>query len=238
MSWSATLLEASEANPGPEAREALESSACQGRGGVDGQPEHQGYRGYKYGIRGPRDNPDPHLAKQAALADAARFGMIGLIATMGGGDPNAAQQAPWGREESSGTDEKGARGNIARRRHRRFGRRRRPRPVGRRRGWRRSRRRHRYRRARIWARSGDGARAGDRKRTRSPARRSRHQGTAMRDTMPNVNGRIPREVIQRIVRQNFGRFRLCYENSLRSNPNLQGARDREVRHRPAAAPWA
>ena len=32
----------------------------------------------------------------------------------------------------------------------------------------------------------------------------------------------PPEVIQRIVRQNFGRFRLCYENGLRSNPNLTG----------------
>jgi hypothetical protein len=29
-------------------------------------------------------------------------------------------------------------------------------------------------------------------------------------------------VIQRIVRQNFGRFRLCYENGRRTNPNLQG----------------
>jgi len=37
-----------------------------------------------------------------------------------------------------------------------------------------------------------------------------------------VNGRLPPEVIQRIVRQNYGRFRLCYENGLRSNPNLQG----------------
>jgi len=37
-----------------------------------------------------------------------------------------------------------------------------------------------------------------------------------------VNGRLPPEVIQRIVRQNFGRFRLCYENGLRTNPNLQG----------------
>jgi hypothetical protein len=36
-----------------------------------------------------------------------------------------------------------------------------------------------------------------------------------------VNGRLP-QVIQRIVRQNFGRFRLCYENGLRSNPSLQG----------------
>jgi len=37
-----------------------------------------------------------------------------------------------------------------------------------------------------------------------------------------VNGRLPPEVIQRIVRQNFGRFRLCYENGLRDNPNLTG----------------
>src|SRR5689334_9657332 len=35
-------------------------------------------------------------------------------------------------------------------------------------------------------------------------------------------GRLPPEVIQRIVRQNFGSFRLCYENSLRNCPNLQG----------------
>lgn len=37
-----------------------------------------------------------------------------------------------------------------------------------------------------------------------------------------TSGQIPREVIQRIVRQNFGRFRLCYENGLRQNPNLAG----------------
>jgi len=37
-----------------------------------------------------------------------------------------------------------------------------------------------------------------------------------------VSGRMPPEVIQRIVRQNFGRFRLCYENGLRNNPNLEG----------------
>ncbi|MBI4956955.1 MAG: AgmX/PglI C-terminal domain-containing protein, partial [Myxococcales bacterium] len=38
----------------------------------------------------------------------------------------------------------------------------------------------------------------------------------------NVSGRLPPEVIQRIVRQNFGRFRMCYEAALRNNPNLQG----------------
>ncbi len=37
-----------------------------------------------------------------------------------------------------------------------------------------------------------------------------------------VTGRLPPEVVQRIVRQNYGRFRMCYENGLRSNPNLTG----------------
>ena len=37
-----------------------------------------------------------------------------------------------------------------------------------------------------------------------------------------VSGHLPPEVVQRIVRQNYGRFRMCYENGLRSNPNLTG----------------
>jgi hypothetical protein len=37
-----------------------------------------------------------------------------------------------------------------------------------------------------------------------------------------VNGRLPPEVIQRIVRQSHGRFRLCYENGLGRNPALEG----------------
>jgi len=49
--------------------------------------------------------------------------------------------------------------------------------------------------------------------THSPSLR---QGTV------TVNGRLPPEVIQRIVRQSFGRFKLCYMSGLRSNPSLQG----------------
>lgn len=36
------------------------------------------------------------------------------------------------------------------------------------------------------------------------------------------NGSIPADVIQRIVRLNFGRFRNCYETGLRTNPSLAG----------------
>jgi hypothetical protein len=37
-----------------------------------------------------------------------------------------------------------------------------------------------------------------------------------------TNGHLPPEVIQRIVRQNDGRFRACYEQGLRANPSLTG----------------
>jgi hypothetical protein len=36
------------------------------------------------------------------------------------------------------------------------------------------------------------------------------------------SGSLPADIIQRIVRQNYGRFRMCYEGGLRSNPNLTG----------------
>ncbi|HEY8040552.1 MAG TPA: DUF2330 domain-containing protein [Polyangiaceae bacterium] len=44
----------------------------------------------------------------------------------------------------------------------------------------------------------------------------------LRQGATTVAGPMPLEVIQRIVRQNYGRFRLCYENALRQNPSLKG----------------
>ena len=39
-------------------------------------------------------------------------------------------------------------------------------------------------------------------------------------SVSSVSGRI--NSLVRIVRQSFGRFRLCYENGLRTNPKLEG----------------
>jgi hypothetical protein len=210
--------EVSEANP--DQKEGGTGARAKDEEGSMGNPNIRD-TGHKYGIQGPKDNPDPHLARQAALTEAAQFGMIGLIATMGGGDPNAPT-APWGREESSGTDEKSARGNM-------FGD-----AIGDSFG------------AGGLGLSGVGEGGGGRGEGigigefgfghgagTGPGQgigngrdrlRAGHAVRAphVRDTIPNVNGRLPPEVIQRIVRQNFGRFRLCYENSLRNNPNLQG----------------
>lgn len=37
-----------------------------------------------------------------------------------------------------------------------------------------------------------------------------------------LGGHLPADVIQRVVRMNFGRFRSCYDAGLRTNPSLQG----------------
>jgi hypothetical protein len=205
----------------PDQKEGGTGTRAKGEEGSMGNPNTKD-TGHKYGVQGPKDNPDPHLAKQAALQEAAQFGMIGLIATMGGGDPNAPT-APWGREESSGSDEKSARGNM-------FGD-----TIGDSFG------------AGGLGLSGVGEGGGGRGEgiglgnfgglghgagtgTGQGIGNGRgrlgggHQVKApkIREGATQVNGRLPPEVIQRIVRQNFGRFRLCYENGMRNNPNLQG----------------
>lgn len=178
--------------------------------------------GKRYGVKGPKDNPDPHIARQAALRDAAEFGMIGLLNSGAGGDPDAPT-APWGRDDSLGNDPLSARGNMwgdeigdsygagglglsgigegggGRGEGIGLG------SIG-----------------TIGHGAGTGkgqgfgsghGRLGGSHRTKPPR---------VRMGATSVSGRLPPEVIQRIVRQNFGRFRLCYENGLRNNPNLQG----------------
>jgi hypothetical protein len=211
--------EASEA--APERKEGSTGHRADGEEGSMGSP-HARDTGHKYGVQGPRDNPDPHLAKQAALQEAAQFGMIGLVATLRGGDPSAPT-AVWGREESSGADDKSARGAV-------FGD-----AIGDSRG------------TGGLGLTGDGERGGDRgegigvgeigglghgagtgdtqgigsDRGRLPGGR-RARALRAREGTTTVNGHLPPEVIQRIVRLNFGRFRLCYENGMRTNPTLQG----------------
>jgi hypothetical protein len=151
--------------------------------------------------------------------------MIGLLNAGGGADPNAPT-APWGREDSLGNDPMSARGNMwgdaigdA------FG-------VG----------------GLGLTGTGEGggckegscvgvgldhvgtighgAGGGDadgfgRNHGRLSGGREKHP-PSLRQGPTTVNGRLPPEVIQRIVRQNFGRFKLCYETGLRGNPALTG----------------
>jgi hypothetical protein len=176
----------------------------------------------RYAVQGPKDNQDMHLARQAALREATEFGMIGLLNTGAAGDPNAPT-APWGRDTSLGSDEISARGNMwgdeigdafgagglglsgigegggGRGEGIGLG------NIG-----------TLGHGAGVGTGQGFGAghgRLGGSHQTKAPK---------VRMGATTVSGRLPPEVIQRIVRQNFGRFRMCYEQGLGRNPNLEG----------------
>jgi hypothetical protein len=202
-------------------KEGGTGTRAKGEEGSMGNPNTK-LTGNRYGVQGPHDNPDPHIARQAALRDAAEFGMIGLLNSGAGGDPNAPT-APWGRDDSLGNDPLSARGNM-------WGN-----DIGESFG------------AGGLGLSGIGEGGGGRGEgiglggigtlghgagtgtgqgfgsghgRLGGSHRAKPPSVRMGATQ--VSGRLPPEVIQRIVRQNFGRFRLCYENGLRNNPNLQG----------------
>jgi len=50
----------------------------------------------------------------------------------------------------------------------------------------------------------------------------RTSGPSVRSSELSVSGRLPPELIRRVVRQNHPRFRSCYEAALMTNPNLTG----------------
>ncbi len=176
----------------------------------------------RYGVRGPKENPDPHIASQTALLDASKFGMIGLLNSGAGGDPGAPT-APWGRSDSLGNDPLSANGNM-------WGN-----EIGESFG------------GNGLGLSGIGEGGGGHGEGIGLGALGTighggglgdgqgfggghgHLGNAHHARPPQVriggttvSGHLPPEVIQRIVRQNFGRFRACYEDGLRANPNLQG----------------
>ncbi|HEY6728459.1 MAG TPA: AgmX/PglI C-terminal domain-containing protein [Polyangiaceae bacterium] len=179
----------------------------------------------RYAVEGPSDNADPHLARAQALNEATSFGIIAMLT----GDPNAPT-AHWGRDTSLGTDPRSAQGNM-------WGD-----DIGEAfgagglglsgigeggggnslgslglgnicmgggnclgHG------------AGLGLKDGFGNGVGSTRGGRKP-----NDPPRMREGVSQVSGRLPPEVIQRIVRQNFGRFRMCYEQGLASNPNLEG----------------
>jgi hypothetical protein len=183
--------------------------------------------GLRYGVKGPKDNPDPHIAsRREMLEDASKFGLIGILNSGAGGDAHAPT-ASWGREDSLGQDPLSANGNMWGRDIGdafgagglgltgigeggggngegiglgRFGTIGNGSGLGSGQGF----------------GNGNGASSGHLRGVHKVGVPTVRVGTAA------VSGRLPPEVIQRIVRQNFGRFRLCYENGLRNSPNLQG----------------
>jgi hypothetical protein len=179
----------------------------------------------RYAVAGNAAPEERRLSRQAALDEATTFGMVAMLT----GDPNSPT-APWGRDRALGSDAVSALGNmwgadigeafgagglgvtgldqgsgglgegigvgdIGGLGH----------GAGPGKG--------------LGFGPGDGGigssvgKTGGTHGTRAPT---------MRVGKLTLSGRLPPEVIQRTVRQNFGRFRLCYQQGLTRNPNLQG----------------
>lgn len=198
------------------------AEAARGDSGALGKPTAK-LANKRAGVAGPKDNMDPHLARERALDEARTFGMIGLLNSGPGGDPNAPT-SPFGRDSSLGTDDKSAQGNM-------WGD-----DIG-----------------DSWGSNGLGLTgigegAGGKGEGigingigtcggtvcsgleggfghslgRTPPGHKPRVPQMRPDGGTTVSGHLPAEVVQRIVRQNFGRFRMCYEQGLTRNPNLQG----------------
>jgi len=203
-----------------QAAEVVGSAAARGQAGAMGTILRTDRAG-RYGVQGPKDNPDPRLARDAALRDAQGFGAVELLGIIAASAPRALTAA-WTREATGGSDDENAAGRL-------FGERideatgsggldrTGPDPGG---GGGADA---------IGLRDMDGlgpgpggvdhgvgvGRAPD-QRAHAPA------PPRVRMANPTVNGHLPPEVIQRVVRENFGRFRFCYEAGLRANPSLRG----------------
>jgi hypothetical protein len=174
----------------------------------------------RYAVKGSPDNVDPHLARERALLEVETFGMIGVLQ----GSSENAPTTPWGERDASGKDFKSALGNmwgtnlddalgtgglglggpgvggggtcdgcIG---------------LGRIGG--------------LDHGLGDGPGGIGHGHGLLPSTYT-PKGIRMRVGETVVGGgQIPAEIIQRIVRQNFGRFRMCYEDGLRTNPGIGG----------------
>jgi len=181
-------------------------------------------RNGRYGVAGPSNNPNPHISHQQAMDEAKHFGLIGMLNAGLAGDPHAPT-APWGENEALGKDSISAQGNMwGDELKDAFG-------MG------------------GPGLSGIGEGGGGRGEgigLGTVNTIGHGSGTGLgqgfgdgggnlhnrghKDRVPTmrpdgktiVSGRLPPEVIQRIVRQNYGRFRMCYEQGLSRNPNLQG----------------
>ena len=230
-------------------KEGGTGTRAKGEQGAAGYPEPSPSK--RSAVKGPGDNNDPHLARQQALRDADDFGMIGLEnpaapppssppPVLREGAQSVRRIEELAEESKSATPSSAAKSKIASR----------PRggaplcspgdpmceslggdsgprtgnmwgdAVGKERGV-------------VGQAEGGGGLGlsdigvlggGAAQGSGSGRLGGSHPGVApqVRAGEAIVNGSLPMEIVQRIVRQNFGRFRLCYEQGLARNPELSG----------------
>jgi len=136
------------------------------------------------------------LTAQGALGEATEHGMIGLLNTGAAKDPNAPK-APRGRDAPLGADEAKKMEDMWGDEN--------DLALGTGQG-------------RLYRPSAQPGQA----QAESTSAKPRASAPQVRMGDVQVSGRLAPEVIKRIGRQNYGRFRLCYEQGLGRNPDLAG----------------
>ena len=99
-----------EAEPAPQRPRGLFGERAKAKEGKLGGSVSRAEPG-RVGVKGVPAQPDPHLARIAALQEAQEFGVIEQLDRVGRGDPDAPS-ASWGRLTSAGRDPRSARGNL------------------------------------------------------------------------------------------------------------------------------
>ena len=226
------MIEASAERDRKQREEAAEEAASESEGGTgeraageEGQmgKELAKQANKRWSIKGPKDNLAPKVAKKVAFNEFVDQSTVGLLNRLAMGDPNAPTSI-WGGDVSLGADEQSFRGNMW---GDDFG--------------------DSYGKNGLGlsgiGESGGGSglgiglgnvgtighgaglgggdgfgnhhgRLAKGHVTKTP--RVRPAGVT------TVTGRLPPQTIQRIVRNNYGSFRFCYQKGLESNPNLAG----------------
>lgn len=99
------------AEPEADGRERARSKCGERYGGSSGDLESAEAR-RRYGVQGPADNPDPHLARQLRRnAEWVFSPSYSIYPTSWGADPDAPR-VPYGRDDSLGNDRASARANM------------------------------------------------------------------------------------------------------------------------------
>lgn len=221
------LAATAEREKQPEPSEVAEDTSEAGASGApaEGAEGAMGRRdtpekNRRIAIQGAVDRHEQELPRHTAIDEARTYGLIGLLNSELLGDPNAPT-VPWGADHALGSDELSAQGNLWS-----------SDPgdasgmgglglsgVGESGGG----RTHSVGMDGIAtvgpAGNGDGGVGIYRGRTPGS---HRTESPRVRVVDTHISGRLPAEVIRRVVRQNHSRFRNCYEQALLQNPSLAG----------------
>ena len=207
--------EGDEADPDGGGEQGARAEKEEGASGKENSTETEG----RMALKGPKDNPEVRLTKRELIEQAQAAPMIGLLLAMNSSTPNAPN-AWLGDAVATGRDPLFADGNLW---NDRFGE-----SSGPGRGLMGN------------AQGGGGDSTGsvglgdigtigrDLKygtkgwTGKSLKRHKTRRPTITRDPDITASGRLPAEVIRRVVRRNHGRFRACYEKALSTDPSLEG----------------